>query len=238
MSLDDYINLKTRVEDRMLISDIAGTGEDNVLTNKSSDIEYRKEQLQRLQEEVVDLEEMNSGISITDLGLNDFRMDLIEYINKNNNLDKVPNGMHAVVNEDLKNNIYKGVIYILKNINSNVNINNTNQLHPFYIVYIKEDGEVLSNHLNVKNTLDIIRLITKNKEEPIKEAYTKFNDETEDGKNMSKYSKLLSETIQSIINIKEESDIDSLFTKGGTTVLQNDIKGLEDFELISFIVII
>ena len=238
MNLDDYINLKNRVENRMLMLDISGTGEDNVLTNKSSDMEYRKEQLKKLQEEVVDLEEMNTGISITDLGLNDFRMDLVEYVNHSGDLSKIPSGMHSVVFADSASGIDKGVIYILKNINNSINIDNMNQLHPFYLVYIKEDGTITSNHLNVKNTLDILKSISKGHKEPIKEAYNKFNDKTDDGKNMSSYSELLNRSIDSIITIKEENDLDSLFRSGGTTMLQNDIKGLEDFELISFMVVI
>ncbi|MDD3264130.1 MAG: helicase-related protein [Candidatus Nanoarchaeia archaeon] len=238
LNLDDYINLKNRVENRMLMLDISGTGEDNVLTNKSSDMEYRKEQLKKLQEEVVDLEEMNTGISITDLGLNDFRMDLIEYVNHNGDLSKTANGMHSVVFANPEKGIEKGVIYVLKNINNEVNIDNMNQLHPFYLIYIKNDGSIISNHLNVKNTLDILRVLTKGNIEPIKEAYKKFNEETNDGKNMQMYSNLLNSSIDSIINIKEESDIDSLFKKGGTTMLKNDIKGLDDFELISFMVVI
>ena len=238
MNLDDYIKLKSRVETRMFMLDVSATGEDNLLTNKSSDMEYRKVQLQKLKEEVVDLEDMNTGVSITDLGLNDFRMDLIEYINQNGNLDYVANGMHSVVMEDKQNGIEKGTIFVLKNINSNINIENTNQLHPFYIVYIKENGEIFSNHLSVKNTLDLLRYVSKGKKEPIKEAYTKFNDITNDGSDMSKYSELLNKSIESIINIKEENDIDSLFRKGGTTMLQNEIKGLDDFELIAFVVIV
>lgn len=238
MSLDDYINLKNRVENRMMMSDIAGTGEDNPLTNQSTDAEYRKIQLQKLKEEVVDLEDMNTGVSITDLGLNDFRMDLLEYINKNGNLDYVVNGLHSVVKSDEINGVPKGTIFILKNINSNVNIKNTNQLHPFYIVYIGEDGEIVSNHLNVKNTLDLLRYVSKGNKEPIKEAYEYFNEITDDGNNMEKYSDLLNKSIESIISVKEESDIESLFRRGGTTILQNDIKGLEDFELIAFVVVV
>ena len=236
LSLDDYINLKNRVESRMMMLDLSATGEDNVLTNKSNDMEYRKEQLQKLKEEVVDLEEMNTGISITDLGLNDFRMDLIEYIKNNDTIKNVPNGMHSVVfgNEQLP----KGVIYVLKNINSNVNINDMNQLHPFYLVYISDDGNIISDHLNVKNTLDLLRGMSKGNNEPIKEAYKLFNNETKDGKDMVKYSKLLNESISSIINIKEQNDIDSLFRSGGTSMLNNNIKGLDDFELITFMVVI
>lgn len=238
MNLDDYINLKNRVESRMYMLDISATGEDNVLTNKSSDIEYRKAQLQKLKEEVVDLEDMNTGVSITDLGLNDFRMDLLEYINKNGSLDYVSNGMHSVVLSDEVNGVQKGTIFVLKNINSSVNIENTNQLHPFYIVYIKDNGEILSNHLSVKNTLDLLRYVSKGKKDAIKEAYTKFNDYTNDGSDMSKYSHLLNESIESIINVKAETDIESLFRRGGTTMLQNEITGLEDFELIAFVVVV
>lgn len=237
VSLDDYINLKSRVEGRMHLVDLTATGDDNVLTNESSDIEFRKQQLERLQKEVVDIEDMDSGISITDLGLNDFRMDLVNYINTGKDLSQIPNGMHAVAQKDESKGITEGVIFILKNINKEVNIDNTNQLHPFYLVYIKQNGEIISNHLNVKNTLDILRSISKGKDEPIKAVYEIFNDETDDGKNMKKYSGLLGNAIDSIIHVKDESDVDSLFTSGGTTALINSIKGLEDFELIAFMVI-
>ena len=237
LSLDDYINLKSRVESKMYMVDATATGEDNVLTNQSSDLQFRKKQLEKLQEEVVDIEDMGSGVSITDLGLNDFRMDLVNYINENGNLEKVSNGIHTVCRKDLDKDIEEGVIFVLKNINQGVNIDNTNQLHPFYLVYIKENGEILSNHLDVKNTLDILRIISKGEKEPIREVYEVFNSETDDGKKMDKYSALLNKSIESILNVKDESDVDSLFTAGGTTALLNTIKGLEDFELITFIVI-
>jgi len=237
LSLDDYINLKSRVENKMFIVDATATGEDNVLTNKSSDLLFRKKQLEKLQEEVVDVEEMGSGVSITDLGLNDFRMDLVNYINENGSLENIANGMHTVCKKDTDRNIDPGVIFVLKNINNEVNIDNTNQLHPFYLVYIKEDGEILSNHLNVKNTLDTLRILSKGKAEPLKEVYDLFNEETDDGKKMTKYSGLLNSSIASILNVKDESDVESLFSTGGTTALVNNIKGLEDFELITFTVI-
>ena len=135
--------------------------------------------------------------------------------------------------------ILKITVYAIKPIDNNtVNIDNMNQLHPFYLVYIKEDGEILSNHLNVKNTLDLLRIMSKGKKEPDKTAYNIFNEFTNDGRDMKVYSELLSQSIESIINIKEENDIDSLFRSGGTTMLKNDIKGLEDFELITFMVVI
>ena len=237
LSLDDYINLKNRVENKMHMVDMTATGEDNVLTNKSADLIFRKKQLEKLQEEVVDIEDMDSSVSITDLGLNDFRMDLLNYITKNGSLESVPNGIHAVCEKDIEKGIKEGVIFVLKNINTQVNIDNTNQLHPFYLIYIQTDGTILSNHLNVKTTLDILRVISKDKDMPIREVYEKFNQETKDGKDMQHYSDLLSQSIESILNVKDASDIDSLFSTGGTTALLNNIKGLEDFELLAFVVI-
>lgn len=235
--LDDYINLKNRVEGRMVMVDMTATGEDNVLTNESADMDFRKQQLERLQNEVVDIEDMDTGVSITDLGLNDFRMDLVNYINSGVSLEGVANGMHAVCPKDETKGITEGVIFVMKNINNEVNIDNTNQLHPFYLVYIKQNGEIASNHLNVKNTLDTLRVISKGQNEPIPAVYELFNDETDDGKKMNKYSVLLGGAIDSILHVKDESDVDSLFSAGGTTALMNSIKGLEDFELISFVVI-
>jgi len=237
LSLDDYINLKNRVESKMFMMDATATGEDNVLTNKSSDLLFRKKQLEKLQEEVVDIEDMGSGVSITDLGLNDFRMDLVNYIKENGTLETVANGMHTVCKKDAERGIDEGVVFVLKNINNGINIDKTNQLHPFYLVYIKADGSVLSNHLNVKNTLDILRTLCKGKSEPIKEVYELFNDETDDGKNMRPYSDLLNKSIEAILDAKDESDVDSLFSAGGTTALMNTIKGLEDFELLAFVVV-
>lgn len=237
VSLDDYINLKSRVENRMFIVDATGTGEDNVLTNQSSDLMFRKEQLEKLQNEVIDIEEMGSGISITDLGLNEFRMDLVNYMKQNPELDRVPHGVHTVCQMNSKLALESGVIFVLKNINSDVNIDSTNQLHPFYLVYISDKGLITSNHLNVKNTLDILRSQCKGFTDPIPEVFGPFNEETEDGKNMKQYSALLDQCVESILSIKCEKDVDSLFSEGGTSTLLSSVKGLSDFELISFFVL-
>jgi hypothetical protein len=236
LNLDDYINLKARVETRMKISVMTATGDDNPIDDEKGDLEYRKQQLERLQNEVVDIEEMSSGISIMDLGLNEFRMDLIGYIKDNPDLDKIPFGMHAVVPSDGEE-IPPGVVYVLRNINDGVNVENQNRLHPFYIVYIADNGKIVSNHLEPKKTLDILRLICKGRTEPIMNVCRMFNESTDDGKKMSKYSDLLQETIASIINVNEASDIDSLFRVGGTTALRTSIKGLDGFELICFVVV-
>lgn len=237
MTLDEYIKLKARVEDRMVIVDATATGDDNLLSNKSTDLEYRKEQLKKLQDEVLDLEDINTGVSITDLGLNDFRMDLVSYAKDNQELDNVPYGLHTVINRDEEKGLFPGVIFVLKNINNDIDQNKQNSLYPFYLAYMQYDGQVYINHLKAKRILDVLRVGCKGKDLPIKEAYLEFNKETKDGKKMDKYSTLLEEAIRTIIDVNEESDIDSLFTSGGTSALLKSIKGLDDFELIAFVVI-
>jgi len=236
MDLDEYINLKSRVETRMKISIMTSTGDDDLINaEEKGDLEYRRAQLKRLQEEVVDIEEMSSGISIMDLGLNEFRLDLLEYMKTHEDVETAPNGLHAVVpaTEDCP----PGVIFILKNINNSVNIDHQNRIHPFYMVYIGTDGEIVCDYLNPKQMLDDIRLLCREKSEPWKELCRKFNARTDDGRNMSELSDLLNEAINSIIDSKEESDIDSLFSAGGTTALLNMVSGLDDFELICFLVV-
>lgn len=236
ITLDEYINLKSRVETRMKIVDMTATGDDNILNDEEKgDLEYRKQQLKRLQEEVVDIEDMSSGISIMDLGLNEFRLDLLDYIKNNPDLDKTPFGMHAVVAAD--SDTPPGVLFILKNINGNVNIDNQNRLHPFYMVYISDKGEIVYDHLSPKNMLDKMRYLCKGKITPIAELCKKFNDETKDGREMSQFSTLLGDAIASIIHVKEESEIDSFLGGGQVSFLANSIKGLDDFELICFLVV-
>jgi hypothetical protein len=237
ISLDEYINLKERVESRMMIADVTATGDDNVLSAQANDVSYRKEQLRRLQEEVIELEELKTGVSITDLGLNDFRMDLLNYVKANGDLNNVPSGMHAVVPAKPELGLQPGVIFTLRNLNPNVTVNQHNRLHPYYLVYINRAGEVISDHTEVKRLLDLVRSCCKGQEIPISDVCRLFNEETGDGRKMQTYSDLLGKTIRSMIEVKEEKDLDSLFSGGKTTALVNSIAGLDDFELITFLVI-
>ena len=236
VSLDDYINLKAKVETRMKIVDITATGDDNLLSGEEkTDLEYRKAQLKRLRDEVVDIEDMTSGISIMDLGLNEFRLDLLEYIKHNDNLDKTPFGLHAVVpaNEEMP----AGVIFVLKNREGSVNINNQNRLHPFYMVYISNAGEVVCDHLSPKEMLDKMRYLCRGEKEPINDLCRQFNKETKDGRDMRELSALLGKTIASIIEVKEENDMDSFLGGRQVSFIDTAIKGLDDFELICFLVV-
>jgi hypothetical protein len=235
VTLDAYINLKQRVENRMLISNMASTGDDNILNTDERDLEYRKIQLQKLQEEVIDLEDLREGVSITDLGLNDFRIDLANYIKTYGTSSNIPEGLHAVVQstELLK----PGVVFVLKNVNSDININKLNRLHPYYLVYIKSSGELLLNHIDSKKILDAMRMLCKGKTEPIENLCKELSTETDEYHDMDAYSLLLKQSIGTILRTEEEKEVLSLFKSGGTTALKDKFKGIEDFKLISFLIV-
>lgn len=235
ITLDSYINLKQRVEDRMMISDMASTADDNILKENQKDLEYRKLQLQKLQDEVADLEDLREGIDITDLGLNDFRIDLSNFIKEYGEMSDIPEGIHAVVpsTEILK----PGVIYVLKNINESININKLNRLHPFYLVYINKEGKLLFNHIDSKKILDAVRMLCKGVKEPITALCEQMNLETDEYHNMSVYSGLLKKSIGTILETEDEKEVLSLFKSGGTNVMKDKFKGIEDFKLISFLIV-
>jgi len=236
MTLDEYINLKGRVESRMKVTVMTATGDDNLLSpEEKDDLEYRRQQLKRLQEDVVDLEEMNSGVSIMDLGLNEFRLDLLEYMNSNHDVEHTPFGLHAVV--PASSQAPAGTVFVLKNRTAGVNIDHKNQLHPFYMVYISDEGEVVVDHLHPKDLLDKMRLLCKPMTKPDVKLCTQFNKETRDGLRMGKYSDLLSKAINSIISVKEQSDVDSFLEGFVGELFEEHYVGLDDFELICFLVI-
>jgi superfamily II DNA or RNA helicase len=236
MTLDEYINLKGRVESRMKVTVMTSTGDDNILTpEEKDDLEYRKLQLERLKEDVVDLEEMNTGVSIMDLGLNEFRMDLLEYVKTHHDVEHTPFGLHAVV--PVSSQAPAGVVFVMKNRTAGVNIDHKNQLHPFYMVYIKEDGEVETDHLHPKELLNKMRLLCKQHPLPLTEICRAFNKETRNGLCMDKYSEQLSRAINSIISVKERSSIDSFLEGYAGEIFEEHFVGLDDFELICFLVI-
>lgn len=236
MELDDYIKLKGRVESRMKATVLTSTGDDNLLSaNEKGDLEYRRNQLRQLQQSVVDIEEMDTGINIMDLGLNEFRLDLLAYLKDHPDIEHAPLGMSAVVEHTAL--IQPGVIFILKNRSHAVNIDRKNLLHPFYMVYLSEAGDVVCDYLHPKQLLDAMRHACKNKNEYDPLLCAALNKETADGRKMDKYSVLLQSAIDSILEVKTHSDIDSLFSLGETTALRGEIKGLDDFELITFLII-
>ena len=245
ISLDEYIRLKERVESRMMIADVTATGDDNVLSAQSNDVAYRKEQLRRLQDEVIEMEDIKTGVSITDLGLNDFRMDLLNHVKAHGDMSRLPNGLHAVVPANPAKGLLPGVIFTLRNKQlerssgaaPSAAMKQKNRLHPYSVVYIGMDGSILADHMEVKTLLDLARNACKGRSEPVPAAFESFNAATSDGRNMKAYSSLLDMAIHSMIERQQEQDVDSLFSSGKTTALVHEEAGLEDFELISFLVI-
>ena len=235
VTLDTYINLKQRVENRMLITNMTSTGDDNILNADEKDLEYRKIQLQKLKEEVVDLEDLREGVSITDLGLNDFRVDLSNLVKIYKDTRNIPEGLHAVVQAN--ENLPEGAIFVLKNVNESVNIDKLNRLHPYYLVYVRKSGDVVLKHVEAKKTLDAIRILCNGKTEPVTNLCEEVKNETNDYCKMESYSGLLKQSIHSILQTEDEKAVLSLFRPGGTITSNNKFKGIEDFKLISFLIV-
>lgn len=236
IGLDKYLELKGRVETRMKASVMTSTGDDNPIDpEERGDLEYRKAQLEKLQNEVVDIEEMQNGVSIMDLGLNEFRLDLLEYVKHHDNLDKVPFGLHAVTkgNDDTPN----GTIFILKNRNASINPQNRNQLHPFYMVYVRDGSIIHIDHLQPKKLLDAFRQLCKGKSTPDYDLCRQFNAETKDGSNMRHYSDLLYFAVKSIVDLNEGDSIDGFLSGKSISLAANTIDGLDDFELVCFLTV-
>lgn len=233
VALDKYINLKERVENRMHATVMASTGDDDYINeDEKGDLEYRRAQLEQMQNEVVDLEDVAGGVSITDLGLNDFRMDLVAYYEANPSIERVPAGINAVVSGD-----EPGIVFVLRNVNQELDAAMRNPVHPFYLVYVKDDGETLHGYLDPKETLDAMRRLCRGKSEPDAKLCRAYNRATKDGRDMSHASKLLETAVLSMVSEKREADVDSFFSAGTTSFLENDVAGLDDFELVCFLVV-
>lgn len=231
--LDNYINLKARVENRMHAVVMTSTGDDDYINeDEKGDLEYRKQQLEQMKHEVVDLEDVSGGVSITDLGLNDFRMDLVSYYQENPNIDSVPTGIDSVVEGDAP-----GIIFVLRNVNQELDAKTRNQIHPFYLVYVSDEGEVVHGYLDPKESLDAMRRLCKGRSEPDAALCRAYNKATKNGRDMRAASSLLRSAIESIVEEKAEADLDSFFSGGTTSFLENDVAGLDDFELVCFLVV-
>jgi len=244
IELDEYINLEARVSGRMVLLDVSATGEENIIDydekKKMNDLEYRRKQLKQLQEAVVDVEELSGGISITDLTLNDFKMDLMVYLQENEALlESAPTGLCAVVPRKdayIRETIGAGVIFCLKLLNDKILTPNY-ALDPYYLVFVSNEGEVQYTYTQGKKILDIYKKLCKGEKSAIEEAVARFRNETKQCKEMQNYQSLFSTAVQSIIGKKEESGVASLFERGGTVLTADTFKGMEDFEIISYLVV-
>lgn len=240
MELDEYINLENRVKNKMVILDMSATGDDNLISPELKELDYRKQQLKQLQSEVLDIEDMQGGISITDLTLDDFIMSLERFMKENPSvLEKYPTGIYAVTNKDNKLGIdcVPGVIYCLKQTKHSEFQEGANSLYPYYLVYVSITGDIHITNSSPKKILDIFKALCQGKKEPIEALVKTFNKETKNGSVMHKYTELLEKAVFDIKGVVEKKGVQSLFQIGAATLFENTVTGLNDFELISFLVV-
>ena len=236
IDLNEYINLTDRVKNRMQGVNIAGTGMDNPLS-EGDDVSFRNEPLTRMMHgEIVSMESLKTGVSITDLGLNEYALALKRYMAGHPAFGSLPPGVHAVVAANPQDGLVPGVIFFLRNRDERLK-NDANYFHPFYAVYLDESGQVVQDSTHGKEIVELLRKGCEGREEPLAELCKAFNRETRDGFKMDAYSDLLQKAIASIADIKAESDIDSLFNSTETTALSGDCSKVDSFELIAFFVV-
>lgn len=241
MELDEYINLEDRVRGRMVLSNVSSTGEDDVINEDAdkrdmNDMNYRRKQMQQLQEQVVDLEDVDGAISVTDLTYNEFKSDLSEALKvSEKELVTAPTGMYAITDADLLEEAEPGIILTLKQL-SNEDKEPTG-LYPYLVIYMRQDGSIKLNHLHANQILSIYKKLAKGKNTVFQSLVDQFNSETQEGKNMEEYSYLLTQALEEIKGKTEEVGIQSLFAPGGTHFESADNLQIEDFELISFLII-
>ena len=245
MELDEYINLEARVSGRMVLLDISATGEENIIefsdSSKMNDLEYRRKQLEKLQNEVIDVEDVEGGISITDLTLNDFHMDLSDYMKEHENLlERIPSGAYAVANIDasLKNDLAPGVIFCLRNEGAQTISDTTYALSPYYLVYVSIDGSVILQFTQTKKILDLLKKISIHGKSIDDGATARFSTLTRNGSDMSQYRNLLSKAVQALTGAAEERGVKSLFSPGGTVINKNSFGGTNDFEVVSYLILL
>ena len=240
MELDEYINLENRVRNKMVMLDMSATGDDNLISPEFKELDYRKQQLKQLQDEVLDLEEMQGGISITDLTLDEFMMSLDRYMKIHPGvLEKYPTGVYAVTNNEMRlgEESVSGVVFCLKQVRHSDIQETATSLYPYYLVYISDDKSVHISNNSPKKILDIYKALCENKTVPIEELLKRFNKDTKNGSDMSKYTELLEKAIYDIKGVVEKKGVQSLFQIGEATLFENTVSGLNDFELISFLVV-
>lgn len=260
--LDNYINLKHRVEARMALVDVTATGEDNILDTDqlkelvTDDLKYRNQQLKRLKEEVLDLEDLDESISLTDFTLDDFRIELLNFLENNRKrLQEAPFGLYAVVpspsgvHSDLldssrfssseKEIIKPGLVFCLKQKGDTDGNEEVNPLQPYFLIYIREDGTVRFNYTNAKQILEIYRLMCQGQSEPFQKLCDLFNDETNQGTDMNKYTVLLNQAVVEISKIFKKRSDQKLTVDRGALLIPSakQINEINNFELVTWLII-
>ncbi len=245
LELEEYINLESRVSGRMVLLDISATGEENIIeytdSGKMNDLEYRRKQLEQLQHQVLDLEDLGGSISITDMTFNEFRTDLVEFSKQGDNALRTNHlGVMAVARMDdiIREKIDPGVIFCLKADNFTPTNASMFAMEPYYLVYITDSGKLKYEVNQVKQVMDIFRSLTLGRQQADPDALRIFNQKTNNGKDMGHYTTLLGKAIAAISGTSEEQGVESLFHRGGTLPVINSFKGVADFEVVTYLIIV
>lgn len=247
MELEEYIKLEQRVSGRMVLLDVSATGEENLIDQQAdgpmNDLEYRRKQLLKLQDSVIDMEDLSTGLSITDLTLTDFRIDLAQFLKERPDaLSALPPGAHTIVTSG-EDDIPPGIIFCLRDASSST-LNGSRKgipdhpLAPYYMVHVGEDGAVLLSYLQTKHVLDRLKRLSAGRSLPDAAACTRFDRMTREGEDMRQACKLLASAVASVTGKQEERAVASLFTPGGTQALSGEFAGAHDFEVEAFLVIL
>ena len=244
MELDEYINLEQRVSGKMVLLDISATGEENLIQTDSgdpmNDLEYRRKQLLKLQDAVIDMEDLSSGVSITDLTLTDFRIDLAEYLKAHpGKLESLPLGTMAVTTS-VDADIPPGIVFCLRAEGANAAkaIDPSYPLAPNYLVHLGVDGTTLLPHTQAKRILDRLKRLAHGRDLPDAAACARFDTQTRNGEDMQVAQQLLTAAIASIVGKSEERAVASLFTPGGTHALRGEFAGSGDFEVVAWLAVL
>lgn len=239
MELEEYIGLEQRVSGRMVLLDVSATGEENLIEQQSgnpmNDLEYRRKQLLKLQDTVIDMEDLSNGVSITDLTLTDFRIDLAQYLKEHpDQLDTLPLGSYAVTTS-IDADISPGVIFCLR---AEGGQQVDYPLAPIYLAHVGDDGVVLLPYPQAKRILDRLKRLALGRGLPDDAACARFDKDTRHGEDMRHAQKLLAAAVASVVGKNEERAVASLFSPGGTRAMKGEFAGSDDFEVVAFLVVL
>ena len=244
MELEEYIGLEQRVSGRMVLLDVSATGEENLIEQQSgnpmNDLEYRRKQLLKLQDTVIDMEDLSNGVSITDLTLTDFRIDLAQYLKEHpGQLDSLPLGSYAVTTS-IDADIAPGIIFCLRAEGAVAAKGQQSDypLAPIYLAHVGNDGAVLLPYPQAKRILDRLKRLALGRELPDDGACAKFDKDTKQGEDMRLAQKLLAAAVASVVGKNEERAVASLFSPGGTHAMKGEFAGSNDFEVAAFMVVL
>jgi hypothetical protein len=241
MELDQFIDLVARVQGKMVMLDVSATGEDNVISKSNremQDLDYRKRQLKQLQNQVLDLEDIDGNISITDMTFNDFKIDLEKSSDQQlEDLKDIPPASYAVVKSNLAE-VKDGVIYCLKDTSADYKDKlKNNILYPFFLVYTSLDGTQMVKPSQSKKALDYFRKLCMGQGGVLSDLVAQFEKETKGTKKMSAYTNALQNMIKEVVGVQEEIGLDSLASQGGTTLLSKTLSDENNLELVSYLII-